>query len=53
MRTTSTDSYLALLQVGFTLPQRVTACAVRSYRTLSPLPHTLPNMAVYSLLHLP
>ncbi len=30
--------YLALLQVEFTLPQTVTSCAVRSYRTLSPLP---------------
>ena len=32
------DSYLVLLQVGFTLPSRVTTYAVRSYRTLSPLP---------------
>ena len=32
------DLYLALLQVGFTLPRRVTTRAVRSYRTLSPLP---------------
>lgn len=32
------DPYLALLQVGFTLPQRVATCAVRSYRTVSPLP---------------
>jgi len=39
-----------LLQVGFTLPSRVTTDAVRSYRTLSPLP-TMP--AVYSLLHFP
>jgi hypothetical protein len=30
--------YLVLLQVGFTLPSRVTTDAVRSYRTLSPLP---------------
>ena len=45
-----TDSYLVLLQVGFTLPSRVTTDAVRSYRTLSPLP-TLP--AVCSLLHFP
>ena len=32
------DSYLVLLQVGFTKPSRVTTDAVRSYRTLSPLP---------------
>ena len=35
------DLYLALLQVGFTLPRRVTTRAVRSYRTLSPLPMSL------------
>jgi hypothetical protein len=29
---------LALLQVGFTMPRRVTTRAVRSYRTISPLP---------------
>ena len=28
--------YLALLQVGFTLPVNVTVTAVRSYRTFSP-----------------
>ena len=33
-----TLSYSILLQVGFTLPQTVAGCAVRSYRTLSPLP---------------
>ena len=32
-------SYLILLRMGFTLPQTVTSCAVRSYRTLSPLPN--------------
>lgn len=32
------DLYLALLQVGFTLPRHVATRAVRSYRTLSPLP---------------
>ena len=32
------ESYLVLLQVGFTLPTTVTSVAVRSYRTLSPLP---------------
>ena len=31
-------SYLVLHRMGFTLPQTVTSCAVRSYRTLSPLP---------------
>ena len=32
--------YLALLQVGFAVPPSVTTGAVRSYRTLSPLPAT-------------
>ncbi len=31
--------YSVLLRVGFTVPQSVTTCAVRSYRTFSPLPH--------------
>jgi len=30
--------YLILLRTGFTLPHAVTSGAVRSYRTLSPLP---------------
>ena len=30
--------YLALLRTGFTLPRTVTSRAVRSYRTISPLP---------------
>jgi hypothetical protein len=30
--------YLALLQVGFAVPPRVATGAVRSYRTVSPLP---------------
>jgi hypothetical protein len=30
--------YLALLQVGFTVPPSVATGAVRSYRTISPLP---------------
>ena len=30
--------YSVLLRVGFALPQSVTTCAVRSYRTISPLP---------------
>ena len=33
--------YLVLLRVGFAVPSRVTTDAVRSYRTLSPLPVTL------------
>ena len=33
--------YLALLQVGFAMPSRVTTDAVRSYRTVSPLPALL------------
>lgn len=32
------NPYLVLLRVEFTMPQTVTSCAVRSYRTLSPLP---------------
>jgi len=31
-------SYLVLLQVGFAVPPSVTTGAVRSYRTISPLP---------------
>jgi hypothetical protein len=38
MRATLKDSYLALLQVGFTMPWNVATHAVRSYRTISPLP---------------
>src|SRR5690606_23688419 len=38
VRVAPMDSYLVLLRVGFTVPQTVTSCAVRSYRTLSPLP---------------
>ena len=53
------DFYLALLQLGFTSPLNVTTSAVRSYRTLSPLPRSLITKAlksygaVYFLLHLP
>ena len=39
MRATLLDSYLALLRVGFTEPRTVTSRAVRSYRTISPLPN--------------
>ena len=37
------------------MPQAVTSCAVRSYRTISPLPaHTINGgEAVYFLLHFP
>jgi len=34
-------SYLALLQVGFAVPPNVATGAVRSYRTVSPLPASL------------
>src|SRR5688572_32352149 len=34
-------SYLALLQVGFAVPRDVATRAVRSYRTVSPLPAPL------------
>jgi hypothetical protein len=49
-----------LLRVGFTMPQTVTRCAVRSYRTISPLPALAKThyvgqqaLAVYFLLHFP
>ncbi len=46
--------YLALLQVGFAVPPRVATGAVRSYRTVSPLPAGCsPTYAVCSLLHCP
>jgi len=32
------EAYLVLLRVEFTMPLTVTRSAVRSYRTLSPLP---------------
>ena len=37
-RNTNLLSYLVLHRMGFTLPRTVTRRAVRSYRTLSPLP---------------
>ena len=47
-------SYLVLLQVGFAVPPSVTAGAVRSYRTISPLPSlTMSAWAVCFLLHFP
>jgi len=42
--------YLVLLQAGFTVPRRVATRAVRSYRTISPLP---AKLAVYFLWHFP
>src|SRR5205823_7118948 len=43
--------YLVLLRMGFTLPGRITPPAVRSYRTISPLPAM--RQAVYFLWHFP
>src|SRR3970040_2421171 len=43
----STFPYSVLLQVGFALPQRVATCAVRSYRTISPLPLPKPRRYVF------
>ncbi len=46
------NPYLALLRVEFTVPRTVTSRAVRSYRTLSPLPDPIAGpSAVCSLLH--
>jgi hypothetical protein len=43
--------YLALLQVGFTVPSSVATDAVRSYRTVSPLPaHAFKGMRLGGLL---
>ncbi len=41
--------YLVLLQTGFTMPSNVATDAVRSYRTLSPLP-AVNNIAVVHCL---
>ena len=43
--------YLVLLRMGFALPAHVAVAAVRSYRTISPLP-PFPR-AVYFLWHFP
>ncbi len=43
--------YLVLLRMGFAVPRTVAGRAVRSYRTLSPLPRL--RGAVCSLLHFP
>ena len=45
--------YLALLRVGFTVPRRVATRAVRSYRTISPLPAPCGTSAVCFLWHFP
>jgi hypothetical protein len=45
--------YLVLLRTGFTVPRRVTTRAVRSYRTVSPLPVPCGTSAVCFLLHFP
>jgi hypothetical protein len=42
MRAAPMGSYLVLLRAGFTMPRTVTSRAVRSYRTVSPLP--LPSL---------
>jgi len=39
--------YSVLLRVGFTVPQSVATCAVRSYRTFSPLPHIAVRRYVF------
>ena len=49
MRATLLDPYLALLRVGFTEPQAVTSRAVRSYRTISPLPNKLGGIISVAL----
>ena len=41
--------YLVLLQTGFTMPSNVATDAVRSYRTLSPLPAITGIAADYCL----
>ena len=45
--------YLALLRVGFALPPLLPDGAVRSYRTLSPLPQERTQAAVCFLWHFP
>ena len=44
---------LALLQVGFTEPDRSPGLLVRSYRTVSPLPRGMNHKAVCFLWHCP
>src|ERR1700676_1080985 len=46
--------YLVLLRMGFALPARITAAAVRSYRTFSPLPAKVAPGGRYCFLwHFP
>ncbi|VWX47036.1 hypothetical protein NOVOSPHI9U_10473 [Novosphingobium sp. 9U] len=45
--------YSVLLRVGFAMPLAVTGSAVRSCRTLSPLPWLRRDSAVCSLWHFP
>jgi len=45
--------YLVLLRMGFSLSSDVAAEAVRSYRTISPLPPARRTAAVSFLLHYP
>ena len=45
--------YLVLLRAGFAVPPSVATGAVRSYRTISPLPPPCGGLAVYFLLHFP
>jgi hypothetical protein len=43
-----------LLRMGFALPARITAAAVRSYRTISPLPSKeIPGRRYCFLWHFP
>ncbi|BEH97842.1 hypothetical protein KB20921_05720 [Edwardsiella ictaluri] len=44
------NPYLALLRVEFTVPRSVASRAVRSYRTLSPLPDPALQRAIGGLL---
>ena len=44
---------LIVLRAGFTKPHKSPCTLVGSYPTVSPLPHALPRVAVYSLWHGP
>ncbi len=39
--------YLVLLRAGFTVPRRVATRAVRSYRTISPLPDKIARRYIF------
>jgi hypothetical protein len=45
--------YLVLLRRGFAVPSTLACDAVRSYRTVSPLPRSEERLAVCFLLHFP